>query len=104
MRSVYDLAPVIADVISAHCPGTSARNEFMRACLHGHWDDARSMIEGMLAEPWHLRGYQEDRLREFLMLMPVAQQDIGVPDPSVEVSTSSMARSGDQLAQSVARA
>ena len=28
---VYDLAPVIADVILAHCPGTSARDEFVRA-------------------------------------------------------------------------
>ena len=28
------------------------------------------MIEGMLAEPWHLRGYQEIRLREFLALIP----------------------------------
>jgi hypothetical protein len=27
------------------------------------------MIDGMLAEPWHLRGYQEQRLREFLHLM-----------------------------------
>jgi hypothetical protein len=36
------------------------------------------MIDGMLAEPWHLRGYQEKRLREFLDLMLVArgvQQD-----------------------------
>ena len=29
---VYDLAPVIADVILAHCPGTSARDEF-GACV-----------------------------------------------------------------------
>jgi hypothetical protein len=27
------------------------------------------MIEGMLAEPWHLRGHQEARLREFLRLL-----------------------------------
>ena len=27
------------------------------------------MIEGMLAEPWHLRGHQETRLREFLALL-----------------------------------
>jgi hypothetical protein len=27
------------------------------------------MIEGMLAEPWHLVGYQETRLREFLELV-----------------------------------
>jgi hypothetical protein len=31
------------------------------------------MIEGMLAEPWHLRGYQEHRLREFLELVQVDQ-------------------------------
>ena len=70
MQAIYDLAPVIADVISAHCPCTSARANFLRACLHGHWDEARSMVEGMLAEPWLLRGYQETRLREFLELLP----------------------------------
>lgn len=31
------------------------------------------MVEGMLAEPWLLRGYQENRLREFLELLPVSQ-------------------------------
>ena len=72
MQAVYELAPVIADVISAHCPGTSARKRFVSACLIGHWDEAKSMIEGMLAEPWHLRGYQESRLREFLALLPGA--------------------------------
>jgi len=43
---------------------------FVRACLGGHWYEAKSMVEGMLAEPWHLRDYQEFRLREFLDLMP----------------------------------
>jgi hypothetical protein len=70
LRSVYELVPVIADVIRAHCPG-SARADFMQACLHGQWHEARSMVEGMLAEPWFLRGYQENRLREFLELLPV---------------------------------
>ena len=28
------------------------------------------MVQGMLAEPWLLRGYQENRLREFLELLP----------------------------------
>jgi hypothetical protein len=70
MREVYDLAPVIADVIAAHCAGTTAREQFLRACLGGHWYEARSMIEGMLAEPWHLRGYQEMRLRKFIALIP----------------------------------
>jgi hypothetical protein len=29
------------------------------------------MVEGMLAEPWHLQGYQENRLQEFLELVQV---------------------------------
>jgi len=69
MQTLYELAPVIADVISAHCPGTTTRDRFMSDCLGGHWYEAKSMIEGMLAEPWHLRGYQEFRLREFLDVM-----------------------------------
>ena len=78
MRAIYELAPVIADIISSHCPGTSARERFLHACISADWDEATSMIDGMLAEPWHLRGYQEKRLREFLDLMLVArgvQQD-----------------------------
>ena len=67
MRAAYDLAPVIADVISAHCPGTSARRIFIGACFLGDWEE----VEGMLAEPWLLRGYQEARLREFLELLPL---------------------------------
>ena len=63
MQAAYDLAPVIADVISAHCPGTSARQTFIRAFL-GDWVEAKCMVEGMLAEPWLLRGYQEARLRD----------------------------------------
>ena len=69
--AAYDLAPVIADVISAHCPGTSARQTFIRACFLGDWAEAKSMVEGILAAPWFLRGYQEVRLREFLALLPV---------------------------------
>jgi hypothetical protein len=69
MQVVYELAPVIAEIISAHCPGTRARKEFVHACVYGEWNDAMAMIEGMLAEPWHLRGYQENRLREFLELL-----------------------------------
>jgi hypothetical protein len=75
LRAVYELAPIIGDVIAAHCPGTSARAEFVRACLHGHWDEARSMVEGMLAEPSLLRGYQETRLREFIELLPTERAD-----------------------------
>ena len=73
VNAVYDLGPVIADIILAHCPGTSARERFLRACLTGDWDEAKSMVEGMLAEPWHLKGYQETRLREFLELIPADQ-------------------------------
>jgi hypothetical protein len=73
LRAVYELAPVIADIISSHCPGTSARGRFLHACISTDWDEATSMIDGMLAEPWHLRGYQEKRLREFLDLIPAAR-------------------------------
>jgi len=61
MQVAYELAPVIAEIISAHCPGTRARDEFMHACVYGQWDDAMEMVKGMLAEPWHLQGYQETR-------------------------------------------
>ena len=69
MQAVYELAPVIADVIAAHCPGTTAREHFVRACLGGHWYEAKSMIEGMLAEPWH-SGAIRRCVREFLDLVP----------------------------------
>ena len=70
MQVVYELAPVIGDVIAAHCPDTPVRQVFMRSVFRGEWAEARSMVEGMLAEPWVLRGYQESRLREFLELLP----------------------------------
>ena len=41
----------------------------MHACLGGEWAEMRAMVEGMLAEPWHLKGHQESRLREFLELV-----------------------------------
>ena len=66
MQAVYQLAPMIADIISSHCPSTGVREEFMRACIHGEWHEAKEMVEGMLAEPQWLRGHQESRLREFL--------------------------------------
>ena len=69
MAAVYELALVIAEVIYAHCPGTSARERFLQACISTDWDEATSMIDGMLAEPWHLTGHQERRLREFLRLL-----------------------------------
>jgi hypothetical protein len=68
MQAPYDLAPVIAAVISSHCPNSSVGRVFMHACFRGEWSEARSMVEGMLAEPHVLRGYQEARLREFLRL------------------------------------
>ena len=50
----------------------NGRERGVRAtCVHGHWAEATAMVEGMLAEPWHLRGYQEVRLREFLELVQV---------------------------------
>lgn len=70
-RQFYDMMLVIADVISAHCPGTAARERFFRASLTDDWEEVRCLIEGMLAEPWHLRGNQEQRLQEFLDLVPV---------------------------------
>jgi DNA invertase Pin-like site-specific DNA recombinase len=30
--------------------GTAARQDFVRACVHGARDDLRGMVEGMLAE------------------------------------------------------
>jgi hypothetical protein len=49
MQVIYKLVPVIADVISAHCSGKHAREDFVRARVHGHWDDAAEIIEGMLS-------------------------------------------------------
>ncbi len=73
MQVVYKLTPVIAEIISGHCAGTSAREDFVTACLHGDWAEARAMVEGMLAEPWHLVGYQENRLRQFLALLQLEE-------------------------------
>ena len=47
----YELALVVADIISAHCPGTSARARFLQTCIGAEWGEAASMVEGMLAEP-----------------------------------------------------
>jgi hypothetical protein len=44
----------------------------VHACVHGDWYEAKEMVEGMLADPQHLQGRQESRLREFLELMRVA--------------------------------
>jgi hypothetical protein len=73
MQVVYELTPVIAEIISGHCPGTRAREEFVGACVKGDWTEAKEMVQGMLAEPWHLIGYQENRLREFLELLQLRE-------------------------------
>ena len=69
VRPVFDLAPVIADIIGSHCPRTRARRDFLRACIKEDWEEVHAMVEGMLAEPEYLRGYQETRLREFLRMV-----------------------------------
>jgi hypothetical protein len=75
MQALDKLVLVIAEIIAAHCAGTRARNEFVQACLRAQWAEAQAMVEGMLAEPWHLVGYQERRLREFLELLRAAQRE-----------------------------
>jgi hypothetical protein len=69
VQPIFDLVPVIADIIGSHCRGTRARQDFVGACIREDWFEARAMVEGMLVEPWHLRGYQEARLRDFLALV-----------------------------------
>jgi hypothetical protein len=69
MQAIYALAPVVAQIISSHCPRTRARDDFVKACVHGDWTEVEAMVEGMLAEPWHLVGYQENRLRQFLAIL-----------------------------------
>lgn len=71
MHAVYEFVPVIGDVIASHCR-SETRSRFVRSCLVGDWEDARAMVEGMLAEPWLLKGHQETRLREFLELMNIS--------------------------------
>jgi len=72
---LYEVVLVIGDIITAHCPHTAARSEFIRACLAADWHEAASMIEGMLAEPWHLKGRQEARLREFYDQLTLLRSD-----------------------------
>jgi hypothetical protein len=72
VHAIFELAPIIADIVNTRCSGTRAREEFMRACLGNDWPEAKAMVEGMLAEPWRLKGYQENRLREFLELVDSA--------------------------------
>ena len=81
MAAIYALVPVIADVIDAHCRGSKARETFVSACINGHWDEAGAMIEGMLAEHWHLRGHREDRLRNFRELLRLRQGSVTTEQP-----------------------
>ncbi len=48
------MVPVIAEIIGAHCAGTSARTEFVQACLRTEWSEVQAIVQCMLAEPWHL--------------------------------------------------
>ena len=75
LRTIFDLAPVIADIIGSHCPRTRARRDFLRACINEDWEEVHAMVEGMLAEPWYLRGYQAVRLREFLTICEADRSD-----------------------------
>jgi hypothetical protein len=75
MRTLDNMMLVIAEIIAAHCAGTCAREEFVQACLRAQWAEAQAM----LAEPWHLVGYQESRLREFLELLLAAQAEPAQP-------------------------
>ena len=94
MQIVFELTPVIGTIISAHCPGTGASEEFVHACVYGHWDEVTAMVEGMLAEPWHLKGYQESRLREFLELVQVNQGSGARMSSAIPASRSSVDYSG----------
>jgi hypothetical protein len=67
--AVYELAPLIADIISSHCPGSSARERSLHASIGADWDEARSMIDGMLAEPWHLSA-RARRSRPYISASP----------------------------------
>ena len=84
MRTLDQMVLVIADIIAAHCAGTRAREEFVQACVRAQWAEAQAMVEGMLAEPWYLVGYQERRLREFLELLRAAQDEPAQPSGRVQ--------------------
>ena len=93
MQAIYALTPVVAEIISSHCPRSRARDDFVRACLFGDWGEVKAMVEGMLAEPWHLIGYQENRLRQFLALLQLegacAESTDGNRHPSSPAQTPS---------------
>jgi len=93
MQAIYALTPVVAEIISSHCPRSRARDDFVKACLFGEWGEVKAMVEGMLAEPWHLIGYQENRLRQFLALLQLegacAESTDGNRHPSSPAQTPS---------------
>ena len=93
MQAIYALTPVVAEIISSHCPRSRARDDFVKACLFGEWGEVKAMVEGMLAEPWHLIGYQENRLRQFLALLQLegacAEPSGGDRHPSSPAQTAS---------------
>jgi hypothetical protein len=84
MRTLDQMVLVIAEIIAAHCAGTRAREEFVQACVRAQWAEAQAMVEGMLAGPWYLVGYQERRLREFLELLRAAQDEPAQPSGRVQ--------------------
>ena len=45
MQIVYDLAPVIAEIISGHCAGTRAREDFVHAIENGGVPRPEPMME-----------------------------------------------------------
>jgi hypothetical protein len=49
MREDYELAPEIADVIAAHCPGTIAGEHFLRAF------QSVDFIQTLVASDWFVR-------------------------------------------------
>ena len=46
MQAIYEFTPIIAAIISGHCPGTHAREEFVPACLRADWPEAKAMVVG----------------------------------------------------------
>jgi hypothetical protein len=98
MQALDKLVLVIAEIIAAHCAGTRARNEFVQACLRAQWAEAQAMVEGMLAEPWHLVGYQERWLREFLEFLRAAQREPAKASSDVLAASAAWRNPGARIA------
>jgi hypothetical protein len=71
--NAFDQCPVApsADVIDALCGGTKSSEHL--CALRQQILEVEAMIEGMLAEFWRWRGYQEDRLHNYQELLQVCQ-------------------------------